>query len=237
MASFVVSRSPLVGIEPIDIPRLTGVVADFISNLLPLEEGEEKTPLYKVAAFLEGEVIRGDISLEASNLEYPEIYYETQSGKFPLHRTSSMVSELAPVILFLKHLITPQDMLILEGPESHLHPPSQFRLAMGIAKPIRASTKVLITTHSENFLAQLSNLIRLSQLSAEERINKGYSEEDYLMPEEVGSYLFRFEDEQGGSFVEELPVTLEDGIPEEAFSKVIEELYDETVYLTRRIQS
>ena len=237
LASFVVSRSPLVGIEPIDIPRLTGVVADFIGNLLPLEEGDEKTSLYKVADFLEGEVIRGSISLEAGKLEYPEIYYETRSGKFPLHRTSSMVSELAPVILFLKHLITSHDMLILEEPESHLHPPSQFRLARGIAKLIRAGTRVLITTHSENFLAQLSNLIRLSQLSAEERIKRGYSEEDYLQPEEVGAYLFRFENEWEGSFVEELSVTLEDGIPEEEFSKVIEELYDETVYLARRIQS
>ena len=108
----------------------------------------------------------------------------------------------------------------------------QFK-AVGLL--VRSDVKVLITTHSENFLGQLSNLIRLGQLPGEERIQRGYHEEDYLMPEEVGAYLFRLDDYQDGSFIEELPVTLEEGIPEDEFSRVIAELYDETVYLDQRI--
>ena len=134
LASFVMSRSPLVGIEPIDIPRLTGVIVDFISALLLLEKDDDETSLSEVAAFLEGEVLRGNIFFQAGKLEYPEIYYRTKGGDFPLHKTSSMVSELAPVVLFLKYLIQPGDMLVLEEPESHLHVASQRRLARAIAK-------------------------------------------------------------------------------------------------------
>ena len=44
-----------------------------------------------------------------------------------------MVSELAPLLLFLKyHAPAPGDLLILEEPESHLHPAAQRQLARGI---------------------------------------------------------------------------------------------------------
>jgi predicted ATPase len=173
--------------------------------------------------------------MESGKLEYPEIYYEPASGKFPLHRTSSMVSELAPVVLFLKYLIDPGDFVIIEEPESHLHPASQRKLAAGIVKLIRAGVKVLITTHSGDFVDQLSNFIRLSRIPEEQRVKRGYSAKDYLSSEEVGAYLFELDAKKGGSFIRELKVSPEDGIPEEEFAKVTEALYKETVYLHRAI--
>ena len=55
----------------------------------------------------------------------------TGIGRFPFNRTSSMVSELAPFILFLKHIVGPEDLVILEEPESHLHPAIQSQMAQG----------------------------------------------------------------------------------------------------------
>lgn len=234
LASFVVSRSPLVGIEPLDIPRFTGVVTDFISELLILEK-RRATKLTETAKFLEAEVTKGTITIEVGRLEYPEIYYEANGGKFPLHRTSSMVSELAPIVLFLKYVVDPGDFLIIEEPESHLHPENQRRLARTLVKLVRKNVRVLITTHSDYFLGQLSNFIRLSKVSEDERVNQGYSPEDFLMPEDVGTYLFDLDQDKGGSFIKEVPVTAEDGIPEEEFTKVAEALYQETVRLERRI--
>lgn len=236
LASFMVSRSPLVGLEPwTEIPRLTGVVADFISSLLTLER-DKQTDIYSVAEFLETNVINGSISLDTAGgrSEYPEIYFTSEAGKFALHRTSSMVSELAPVILFLKYLVNPGDLLIIEEPESHLHPESQRRFAQCIAKLIRADVNVLITTHSDYFLAQLGNFIRLGNLSARERVKQGYDKEDYLKADEVGAYLFDTKQEAGGTIIKELPITIEDGIPEEGFAEVNEALYNETVSLQRK---
>lgn len=235
LASYMMSLYPLVGLEKLpEIPRLPGVVADFISKVLNLQK-DRRSELYNLATFLESEVTKGAIDIEAGKLEYPEIYYEPKTGKFPLHRTSSMVSELAPMVLFLKYLIDANDFVIIEEPESHLHPESQRKLATGIIKLIRARVRVLITTHSDDFVQQLSNFIRLSRVPEGERAKQGYSAEDYLNPEEVGAYLFDLDWKKGGSSVKELTVSAEDGIPEEEFAKVTEALYKETVYLHRRI--
>jgi predicted ATPase len=235
LASYMMSVSPLVGIEELpEIPRLPGVVADFISRLLDLEK-DRRTELYGLATFLESEVTKGLIDIQAGKLEYPEIYYEPRSGKFPLHRTSSMVSELAPMVLFLKYLIDPGDFLIVEEPESHLHPESQRRLAMVVARLIRAGVKVLITTHSDDFVQQLSNFVRLSRIPEEKRVKQGYSAEDYLDSEEVGAYLFDLDEGKGGSFVKELAVNAAEGIPDEEFAKIQKALYKETVRLHRAV--
>lgn len=179
---------------------------------------------------------KGTINIKAEKLEYPDIFYQAAGGeKFPLHRTSSMVSELAPLVLFLKYRIDPGDFIIIEEPESHLRPESQRKLAAGLVKLIKSGVKVLATTHSDYLLQQLSNFIRLSRIPEEQRIKEGYSPNDYLKPEKVGAYLFEFDNEKQGSFVKELEVNAEEGIPEEEFAKVTEALYKETVFLDRMV--
>ena len=103
---------------------LPGNVAEFLSNLISLDPRMGRgDSLREAVAFIETTVLEGKIDLdESAGLPYPEIAYETAAGKFGLAHTSSMVSELAPVILFLKYLVRPGDLLILEEPESHLHP-------------------------------------------------------------------------------------------------------------------
>lgn len=230
LASAIVSRAPLAGIETFEIPRLSGVVADFISGLLRLDS-EVRTEFYDVAEFLEQELARGRIYQEPTQqVGYPEIYYETQKEKFLLHRTSSMVSELAPLILFLKHQVEPGDMLIIEEPESHLHPANQRKLARAIVKMIGKGLNIVVTTHSDYFLTQLSNFIRLSELP-DERIKQGYSEDDFLPPEKVGCYIVDWVEEKRGSVIRSLPIDAENGINDSEFGDVAESLYEEVVSL------
>lgn len=44
---------------------------------------------------------RSDVELPKSGDGYPEMIYEADGNRFPMHRTSSMVSEIAPIVLFL----------------------------------------------------------------------------------------------------------------------------------------
>ena len=61
--------------------------------------------------------------------EYPDLQYQNDAGEFDLHQVSSMVSEIAPFVLFLKYLVGPGHLFTFEEPESHLDPANQRHLA------------------------------------------------------------------------------------------------------------
>ncbi len=236
LASFILSRVPLAGIEPLQVPTLSGVVADFLANILRIEKGKADPDIAQVAAFLEEKACGGtvDIGATEARFEYPEIYYEIMGSKLPLHRTSSMVSEMAPIILFLKYVVKKGNLLIIEEPEAHLHPDNQRTLARAMVRLIRQGVRLIITTHSEYLLHQISNFILLAEAEGK-RLELGYSENEYLRPEEVGSYLFSFGKHGGGSQIKELEVTEEDGIPEDEFVRIAEALYNETLSIERAL--
>ena len=229
LASFILSRAPLAGIQRFEIPTLSGVLADFLANLLNLEPRATRVGVRDVAEFLEERACKGsvDLLLPQSRLEYPEIYYGVGDSMLPLHRTSSMVSEMAPIILFLKYLVQRGDLLIIEEPEAHLHPDNQRILAQAMVRLVRRGVGLLVTTHSDYLLHQLSNFILLAT-NEEQRKKLGYAQDEYIRAREVGAYLVSFGTNGHGSGVTELHVTEEDGIPEEEFVKIQEALYNET---------
>ena len=144
-----------------------------------------------------------------------------------------MVSETAPVILFLKYLVGENDLLILEEPESHLHPAAQRQLARGIVRLVNAGVKVLITTHSDIIVSQINNLLALRQASPELIEQGGFEQEDFLEPEQVGAYLFRHSQELGGSETVPLEIDPDTGIDEDEFAAVFEAIYNESIALQR----
>lgn len=232
LASVLVSRSPLAGAEPLQIPNLSGVIADFVSNLLQLEHFEASEELASIAAFIESRISGGSIDLDtdSENAAYPQIYYEQQGHRFPLPSSSSMVSEIAPIVLFVRHVIRPGDLLIIEEPEAHLHPDNQRLLAQALVKLVRKEVQVLVTTHSDYFLQQVSNFVMLNDKPILRR-EMGYEENDFLRASEVGAYLFRAG--SGGSTVAPVTVTDAEGISDEQFAGIAEELYNEKARIER----
>ena len=236
IAGVVLSRVPLLGIEALNVGQLSGVVADFISNVINLQAGQRTEKIGKIADFLEKEMVHGIIERKTGSgkAETPEIYYKVNGQEFPLHRTSSMVSEIAPIVLFLRHLVREGDLLIIEEPEAHLHPDNQRVVARAIVKLVRSGVRVLVTTHSDYFVQQISNFVRLGG-SAELRQKMNYGRNDYLSVDEVGAYLFKMEDPSKGSTVERLDVTADEGIAEDEFVNIAQEIYDESITLEPRL--
>ena len=144
-----------------------------------------------------------------------------------------MVSELAPLVLFLKYLINPGDLLILEEPESHLHPAAQRQLARGIVRLVNAGVKVLITTHSDLFVSQVNNLLRASHASKRWLRENGFEPEDCLRHDDVSAYLFRWDSKQAGSVVDELEIRRDVGIDDAMFGEVINSIYEESLLVQR----
>lgn len=243
IAGALVSRSPLVGLEDIEIPKLSGVVADFISLLLRLDRpiGRHfRQPSNKavadIARFIEANVLGGRIDLEPprSTSDYPEVYYRLGKRKYAMHQSSSMISEMAPVVLFMKYIISPGNLLLIEEPEAHLHPDNQRVFARAIAKMIRAGVNVVLTTHSDYFLQQLSNLMLLSNV---DRRAAGYPEDEYLKEEEVAGWLLTFSKPHTSSTSRPISISATAGIVEEEFAEIAHSLYKETASLERRLNT
>ena len=121
------------------------------------------------------------------------------------------------LLIYLKYLVKPKDLLIIEEPEAHLHPKNQVILAEILAELVKKGVYVLITTHSDYILDKINNII-LRHIKEKD--------ESCLPPEEVGVYLFSL-DEHLNARVSRIPITKEYGISQEEFSKVAYELYEE----------
>lgn len=244
LAASLARQSRRVGLEPINIPSLPGVTTQFLGDLIELDKRMAGRPgftrqLGAAIDFIETSVIRGKVDLdESGGLLTPEIVYLSEidgavAGKFTLEHTSSMVSELAPLVLFLKYLVNPGDLLVLEEPESHLHPAAQLRMARGIARLVNAGVRVLVTTHSGDFMGQIDNLISMSNVSRETAESLGLEPEECLYPEQVSAYGFRFDAGRGGSVVDPLPVGSDVGIEDQEFLPISELLYEQAITLQR----
>ena len=196
------------------LPELSGVLADFIEQLIQLGDFPSRrlNSNRNLVQRLEKEILSGSIRIENSSTGYPVFSYQPTGWKedVPLMNTSSMVSELAPVVLYLRHVVSPGEVLIIEEPESHLHPGMQVAFIRHLAAAVRSGIRIIITTHSEWVLEELANLVRLSKLSESDR--KGIGGADYaLSPDQVGTWLFEPKKRPKGSIVKEIPLDVDYG--------------------------
>ena len=227
LSSLIVGQASLAWVRPMEIPRLTGAVTDLIQAMLLLEPFRKpRGDIKAVVDFIEREITRGKVDVDQS-AEYPEIYFEDKTGRYRLNQVSSTVSEIAPLVLYLKYVVSEGERVIIEEPESHLDAGNQRHLASAIAMLVNAGVNVLVTTHSNFLLSEVNNLLLAS--GVEPDYTEDYDANELLAPEQVGAYLFSPGDE--GTHVEEIEVTKEDGISVDSFARVHEALYDEAIRL------
>ena len=215
-------------------PTLPGVLSDFLKQLLNLDEPKGQEDL---AANIERQILGGTIHSKNSETGYPMFTYEPQDGleDLPLMNTSSMVTELAPVVLYLRHIVRPDDLLIIEEPESHLHPKMQVEFIRQLAGIVHSGVRVMLTTHSEWILDELANLVHLWDLPKTRR--KGVAGADFaLNPEEVGVWLFEPKQRPKGSVVKEVPFDAEYGGFRSGFDEVAMGTYNDFAEISNRIE-
>ena len=145
-----------------------------------------------------------------------------------------MVSELAPVVLYLRYAVQPGDLLIIEEPEAHLHPEMQAIFTRQLVAAIQSGIRILITTHSEWILEELANLVRLSELP-EDRRDGIEDKEIALSPDQLGAWFFE-PSAEGGSVVREISLDVESATFPAGFGLVTESLYNRWVEIAARIQ-
>ena len=232
IASSFVVRLTRDGLGTLETPTLSGVIADFMGALiLYRKDAESDAEINRIADALESDVLDGQIIMKPSPTDYPEFLYRPQEMEedIRLTRSSSMVSELAPLVLFLRGLVRPGDTLIIEEPEAHLHPAAQAQMAATLARLVRAGVKVLVTTHSDFMLQEIGNLMRVGILKEKDALKKETN--DWLLPEEVGAWHF-----QKDQPVKEIQFDHTVGIEPEDYEDVAESLYNRWAGLQNRIE-
>ena len=212
------------------IPTLSAIIGDFMMRLIVYEESKRSNnaPIDIIVDLLETEMLTGKITSKPFPAGYPNFFYQAQDVKdgIRIDQSSSMVSELAPLVLFLRSSIKPGDTLIIQEPEAHLHPGAQADMAVILARLVRAGVKVIITTHSDWLLQEIGNLTLEGLL--EEEADEPSS---WLLPEEVGVWHFQ-KDEP----VKEIPFKPREGLSPEDYEDVAEGLYNRSVNLQQRFE-
>ncbi len=192
------------------VPILSGVLSDFLEQLIQMAskpQSEINQEFDSLASSVEETVLKGGVNLDATSVNYPHFFYKPNGWNLtlPLMCSSSMVSELAPIVLCLRHILKSGDVLIIEEPESHLHPEMQIELIRRLAEVVRSGVQVVVTTHSEWVLDEIATIVQRYQKREFEEITSG-NPIDCLFPYEVGAWLFKHHGNSDGVVVEELEI-------------------------------
>jgi len=212
----------------LSISPLPGMANQFYSVLRSLSG--EKSRLGKKMTTAFRDLLGGDVRLKGVRFRRTQratrmrmIYHfhlgENMSSIDLIH-AASMIKELAPIYLIVQELVNPRQYLIVEEPESHLHPGAQSTLTKVFVKLTNLKVNVLLTTHSPVLLRKLSHFIR----------RKGNEPNDYIDPRRAAIYWIK--EGKSGSTSQVLKIskcgTLEE-IP--TYDEVVNELYEEEVSL------
>ncbi len=218
------------GIEDFTMQPFPGLAREFTQQLIEMMppgsyyEGDES--LAHATSLMEEGILRGRIELQGDGSLF-EMTYESRGVSTPVNRSSSMVSELVPIHLWMSHLLRKGDVLIIDEPEAHLHPENQRLIAQVLVRLMNAGVRVVCATHSSLILHQLSNHILATSSGKLGKV--GFSEHDRLNLEDIGVYLFELAED--GSRIKEVEVDSDFGISEDEFVRVAEQIGEETYQL------
>ena len=244
------------GLQTVRDPALDGVALDFISSLAGLLGTRTRTVRFRRAAWravgphpgrrgratsgsqsLLRKVMGGEIYSGAGDDRVPTLGYQQGKQRIAIRRASSMVADLAPLAMWIDRIITPGDLLIIDEPESHLHPEAIRLVARVLVRLVGEGVSVVCATHSSVLLHELSNCLLLSQQQSLDALDaeQGYEDSDCLNPNDLAVHRFRRLDPDGPVVVMQEEIEPDWGIPEDEYVDVATEQSEHTSRLIDRL--
>lgn len=175
---------------------LTKPNSDFLKELGSMDTTKEMERFQSVIAFIEEHVINGHVSV--SRTPVPDLAYipEGLNQKLPLYVTSGVVTEMTPLLLFLKYV----DMgtLLFEEPEISLHLQLQWQVARVLIRLSNMGLPVFVTTHSDLIIRHINNMIKANEMENRETFlgQSEYGKDDLLSREDIRVYQFEVQENQ-----------------------------------------
>lgn len=217
------------GNDNIQRSKFTAPIINFLNKFVDLNV-EVNGKYFDIVKFIEKELLKGKIVEDDSPVK--NIYYkpENLNENLPLYLTSSLVTEVAPLVLFLSDVNSDFKTLIIEEPEAHLHLKAQIVMARVVTRLINLGLNVWITTHSDTFMQKINNLMKLNVHENKEKLLKqlNLEREDCLDITKVRVY--EFDINENITTVTAIKNS-ETGFPLPTFNNVISKLMDEVMIL------
>ena len=219
-------------------PRLSLTIADFL-KMLNLDNNNPEILQEKLVKNLEDEILDGRIEVKRNLAGFPDFYYRAKGStkSVSLLKTSSMVSELAPLHILLTQTKfgAEGDVLIFDEPEAHLHPALQKNIARWIAYMVKAGIKCVVTTHSDTFLEQIANLVQMSKIPDGEDKKRRAKNNPVLNEEDVGVWLFKQKASNKLTEIKEISIDKESGEYPAGYDEIFADLYNEGSRILEKI--
>jgi predicted ATP-dependent endonuclease of OLD family len=162
------------------------------------ERRAEKDPAIKryieLAEVMENHILAGGVyfSTPEPDPRREVLFQPLHDVNLEIPIASSMVKELAPLVLYLRYLARSGELLIIDEPEMNLHPVAQVKIIEFLSMLVNAGLRVLITTHSTYVVDHLTNLIEAAKHANQDAIEEKFlleQKEAFIAPENVSVYL------------------------------------------------
>jgi predicted ATPase len=160
--------------KTLQIPTFSEPVSDYFLQLMSVNTNGKSDVFNRIAETIENDILQGTIVFNNQNKKYEYVQNRTDL-RFDVTSASSMISELAPFVAFLKYILKEEKgdnktskCLFIEEPEAHLHPSVQVVLMQLFTEMATHGVKIIMTTHSDFMFNELSNLILDNKIKAEQ---------------------------------------------------------------------
>jgi predicted ATPase len=209
--------------KPITLPAISEPVADYFLRLSEIDS-QKHSGLGEYTDMIENAILQGKVEF---NDDSKRLAFKPNGLplRLDLLSVSSMVSEIAPIVSYLKHIVPNAEasgsqakpLLFIEEPEAHLHPETQVKLMEVFSRLVNdGKIKLVMTSHSNYIFNKASNLVM-----------------DGKIPfDKFEALLFRMT--ETGSVAEKMPTDAY-GIDDDNFIDTAESLYEEKLAIINKM--
>jgi len=157
------SKSRRFTTKKIELPNISEPCSDYFLGLSSLQPRKlnNDNPILDIVNEIEQTILKGEVIFDEVT---KKMFYKPHQTDLVLDisATSSMVSELSPIVCYLKYQVAvanSKSIIFIEEPEANLHPEAQVQLMEILAKLVKENVKIVITSHSDYLFNKLNNLI------------------------------------------------------------------------------
>ena len=168
------SRSALT--SKIELPGISEPISDYfielsnISNNSTVDTAVDKE-LKACYDKIEKLILGGHVTFDGNKKSLMYVP-DDMDIQFSMTEVSSMVSEVSPIVAFLKYIVANRQnvgsesraVLFIEEPEAHLHPNNQVKLMEIFTELTNAGITLVMSSHSNYVFNKLNNLVLSGKL-------------------------------------------------------------------------